>query len=67
MKYPVDIEIMQLSGNNAGFKARMTVLFPSIKAKAFISFVFASETFSRWPVSIASLGCEVEVVYGLIE
>lgn len=43
------------------------ILFPSVEAKAFISFVFATETFSRWPASINMLACEVDVAYGPIE
>lgn len=68
IKYPVEIEIPQPPQDSpTGFKAKATVLFPSVKAKAFISFVFNPETFCSWPMSIASLGCEVKVAYGAIE
>jgi kinetochore protein Spc7/SPC105 len=68
IKYPVDIKVVpSLQGGPPAFKATAMVLFPFVKAKAFISFVFAAETFCYWPMSISSLGYEVEVIYGTIE
>ncbi|KAG6888765.1 hypothetical protein C0992_007556 [Termitomyces sp. T32_za158] len=68
IKFPVDIEIMQSSQTELpGFKAKVMVVFPSVKAKAFISFVFIGNAFSYWPVTINSLQIEVEVAYGQVE
>ncbi|KAG6919603.1 hypothetical protein DXG01_004267 [Tephrocybe rancida] len=64
IKFPVEIEIVKSS---PAFKAKVMVVFPSMKAKAFISFVFAGNAFSYWPVAISSLQSEVEVVYGGID
>lgn len=64
IKYPIEIEVSQPS---QVFKAKTMVMFPSIMGKAFISFIFSLETFSRWPMSIRSLDCEVEVAYGPID
>lgn len=55
------------NGPLSGFKARATVMFPSVHAKAHIGFIFSPETFTRWPLSIDGLDCEVEVAYGPIE
>ncbi|KAG6868547.1 hypothetical protein C0993_001243 [Termitomyces sp. T159_Od127] len=68
IKFPVDIEIMQSSQTELpGFKAKVMIVFPSVKAKAFISFVFIGKVFSYWPVTINSLQVEVEVAYGQVE
>ncbi|KAJ7814856.1 hypothetical protein B0H13DRAFT_1924518, partial [Mycena leptocephala] len=63
-KYPVDIEIMP---PGQGFRAKTVVLFPAVKAKAHIYFIFSSDAFSRWPVSIGFLRHEVEVLFGTID
>ncbi|KAK7029013.1 hypothetical protein VNI00_014723 [Paramarasmius palmivorus] len=63
VKYPVEIEVPQSSGRLA-FKANAAVLFPAVKGKAVVSFVFDAETYSRWPASIGSLRTEVRVAYG---
>ncbi|KAF9015040.1 Spc7 kinetochore protein-domain-containing protein [Cyathus striatus] len=65
VKYPV--EIMPISPSRAGFRAKAMVMFSNVKGKAFISFIFAFDTLSRWPFSINSLGCEVDVAYGPID
>ncbi|KAG6891055.1 hypothetical protein C0995_014144 [Termitomyces sp. Mi166 len=68
IKFPVDIEIIQSSQTESpGFKAKVMVVFPSVKAKAFISFVFVGKAFSYWPVAINSLQIEVEVAYGQVD
>jgi kinetochore protein Spc7/SPC105 len=56
-----------LSSGTLGFKAKAAVLFPDTKGKAVVSFVFDDETYSRWPLTIDSLKCEVEIAYGSIE
>lgn len=66
VKYPVDIEIAP-SVDPPIFKATATVMFPSAKAKAFVSFIFEADTFYSWPMKINSLRSEVKIVYGSIE
>jgi hypothetical protein len=68
IKYPLSIETTPLAQDSTpAFKATATVVFPNIKAKAYISFIFDLETFSSWPMSIASTKCEAKVAYGPIE
>ncbi|GLB36475.1 putative spc7 kinetochore protein [Lyophyllum shimeji] len=68
LKYPVEIEIAQSARDEPpSFKAKVMVLFPSVKGKALISFVFGTKTFCYWPVTIRLLRCEVEAVYGNID
>lgn len=67
-KYPLFIDILQSKqDNNTGFKATASVIFPSLQAKALLSFILDMKTISSWPRSIGSTKCEVEVAYGLIE
>jgi len=51
----------------ASFKAKAFLLFPESKAKAVVAFVFDQDTFSRWPLTISAVKCEVEIMYGSIE
>jgi hypothetical protein len=68
IKYPLSIEITQpAQTGTAGFKAIATIMLPNIEAKAFVSFILDTATFSSWPMSIGATKCEVEVVYGPIE
>ncbi|RDB29117.1 hypothetical protein Hypma_015188 [Hypsizygus marmoreus] len=68
IKYPLEIEVSKGSnGEFPYFKAKVMVLFPPMKAKAFVSFVFSTKTFCYWPMAISSLGCEVEVAYGNVD
>ncbi|KAJ3825277.1 Spc7 kinetochore protein-domain-containing protein [Lentinula raphanica] len=68
MKYPVEIETREIPGRPfSEFSARAMVLFPTKKAKAYVSFVFDTDSFSRWPASIRSLRWEVEVCYGKLD
>lgn len=68
IKFPVKIESpLDGADETSGFKAVANVLFTKHRAKALIKFVFDSETFSSWPMSLASVGCEVEVVYGTLK
>jgi len=39
-------------------------MIPSKKAKFFATFNFTPDIFSRWPLSIGLLTCDVEVAYG---
>ncbi|KAJ7124771.1 Spc7 kinetochore protein-domain-containing protein [Mycena crocata] len=64
IKYPVRIEILP---PGQGFRARTVVLFPGVQAKAHVYFVFSTETYSRWPISIGFLRHDVDVIYGQIE
>jgi kinetochore protein Spc7/SPC105 len=67
VKYPVEIEISGSLYEESCFRAKVTVLFPAVKAKAFISFVFSTETFCHWPMNINLLQCHVDVVYGPVQ
>ena len=69
IKYPVEVAITPATRETASpsFKAKAMVMFPSVMAKAYITFVFSFDTFSRWPLTIDSLDCEVEVAYGSVE
>ncbi|KAG7095643.1 hypothetical protein E1B28_006366 [Marasmius oreades] len=64
VKYPVEIEAIQ---EHLGFKAHAEVLFPAVKGKAILSFVFSSETYAHWPATIRTLECEVKVAYGNLD
>ncbi|KAJ3815669.1 Spc7 kinetochore protein-domain-containing protein [Lentinula aff. lateritia] len=66
IKYPVTIEPRETK-RFSEFSARAMVLFPAKKAKAYISFVFDLDTFSRWPASTGSLRWEVRKGYGKID
>ncbi|KAJ3780603.1 Spc7 kinetochore protein-domain-containing protein [Lentinula aff. detonsa] len=68
MKYPVEIESRETPEKPfSEFSAQAMVLFPTKKAKAYISFVFDLDTFSRWPSSINSLRWEVRTGYGQLD
>ncbi|KAG6329815.1 hypothetical protein ID866_9275, partial [Astraeus odoratus] len=62
IKYPVSIK-----ENPDGFSANVTVLFPKVKAKAIVSFIFDAANFSSWPARIRSTQCDVQVAYGSVE
>ncbi|KIK98328.1 hypothetical protein PAXRUDRAFT_823971 [Paxillus rubicundulus Ve08.2h10] len=62
IKYPVSIE-----EKPSGFSATAIILFPSVKAKALISFIFDTPNFSSWPMLIHSTRCEIKVAYGPID
>ncbi|KAF9452580.1 hypothetical protein P691DRAFT_772204 [Macrolepiota fuliginosa MF-IS2] len=63
VKYPVEIIPVDSSGFPS-FRAKTKVMIPTKKAKVFITFNFTPEVFPRWPLSINSLTCDVEVSYG---
>jgi len=64
VRYPLEIEILH---EHNTFKATVMLLFPKVKAKAFVAFVFDARTFSYWPMSLDSLRCDVQVAYGNVE
>lgn len=67
MKYPLSVETRsKIEGQLPDLHAKATVMFPSVKGKAYISFIFDSQTYSRWPMSFESLKADVEVAYGRI-
>ncbi|KAI6022289.1 Spc7 kinetochore protein-domain-containing protein [Pisolithus microcarpus] len=53
--------------NPSGFSADVTILYPSVKAKAIISFIFDVANFSTWPLNIQSTKHDARVVYGPIQ
>ncbi|KAG2756515.1 hypothetical protein P692DRAFT_20852947 [Suillus brevipes Sb2] len=65
IKYP--IAVTHGGDDDSGFTATVTVMFPSKKAKAFISFIFDTRTLSSWPISIQSMQCDVKVAYGPVQ
>ncbi|KAJ7356898.1 Spc7 kinetochore protein-domain-containing protein [Mycena albidolilacea] len=64
IKYPVEIEVLP---SGQGFRAKAIVMFPAVKAKAYIYFTFSPETYSRWPISIGFLRHDIQVIYGAID
>ncbi|KAF8641136.1 hypothetical protein AX17_000778 [Amanita inopinata Kibby_2008] len=69
IKYPVEIEIVRPT-NGEGLptcKAHTTIMYPAVKAKAILSFVFSTATFCFWPLTLDSLDCDVQVAYGPID
>ncbi|KAL4069071.1 Spc7 kinetochore protein-domain-containing protein [Scleroderma citrinum] len=62
IKYPVAIK-----ETPSGFTANVTVLFPIVKSKAIVSFIFDTTLFSSWPVLIQSIQCDVKIAYGSLE
>ncbi|KIJ68713.1 hypothetical protein HYDPIDRAFT_24966 [Hydnomerulius pinastri MD-312] len=62
IKYPVSIQ-----EHPSGFSATAMILFPSVKAKALLSFIFDTPNFSSWPVLIHSTRCDIKVSYGPID
>ncbi len=67
IKYPLTVEILPTNDDAPSLKATGTVLFPTRKAKAYISFIFDPPTYSCWPMSIHSLQSDVQVAYGRME
>ncbi|KAF4607023.1 hypothetical protein EYR38_001080 [Pleurotus pulmonarius] len=66
IKYPVTVEI-PTSTDSAEFTAKAQLLYPSLKAKAFVSFVFTPEIYTSWPKAIKQLPCNVTVAYGAVQ
>ncbi|KAI6022360.1 hypothetical protein PISMIDRAFT_16255 [Pisolithus microcarpus 441] len=53
--------------NPSDFSADVTILYPSVKAKAIISFIFDVANFSTWPHNIQLTKHDARVVYGPIQ
>ncbi|EIW86479.1 hypothetical protein CONPUDRAFT_45562 [Coniophora puteana RWD-64-598 SS2] len=70
IKYPVTIDAPPSgapSETSPVFTATATLMFPSVRGKATVSFIFNTRTVQSWPMSIASLGCDVKVCYGAMD
>jgi hypothetical protein len=67
VRYPLDVEVAPVESAPPSLRATATVVLPNVKSKAFISYIFDWETYSRWPLSIASLKCDVKLAYGPVE
>lgn len=67
IKYPLALTLLPVKNAAPSLKVTATVLFLAVRAKAYISFVFDAETYTRWPLTIAALKTDVEVAYGGIE
>ncbi|KAF7306544.1 Spc7 domain-containing protein [Mycena indigotica] len=64
IKYPVTIELL---ANGGGFRAKAAVMFPVVRGKAYISFVFSHDVHGRWPLSIEFLTHEVKTQFGALD
>ncbi|THU91653.1 hypothetical protein K435DRAFT_727026 [Dendrothele bispora CBS 962.96] len=65
LRYPIEFEFSQSSTKPfSEFRTNVPILFPSVKSKVVVSFVFNRDAFSRWPMSIKSLRYEVIVAFG---
>ncbi|KAF9535483.1 Spc7 kinetochore protein-domain-containing protein [Crepidotus variabilis] len=69
VKYPVDIILPSSSKEITmpSFKAKTTVMFPSVQGKAFVSFKFSFDTITQWPLTLEALDCDVDVSYGSLD
>lgn len=67
IKYPLTCQLVPVDNSMPLFKATASVLFPSRKAKADISFIWDYKTYLEWPMSIGSLKSDVHIAYGGIE
>ncbi|KAI0758387.1 Spc7 kinetochore protein-domain-containing protein [Irpex lacteus] len=64
VQYPLELQLLPGDNGLPTFQVSAKVLFPSTKSKANIMFIFDSDTYSRWPLSIGLLKCDVKVAYG---
>lgn len=67
IKYPLTVETVPVESGPPSLRVSAIVLFPSLKSKAFITFILDWDALSHWPLSISSLKCDVKVAYGGIE
>ncbi|KAI8995444.1 Spc7 kinetochore protein-domain-containing protein [Trametes punicea] len=67
IKYPLTIEALMDNANQPYLRATATVMFPSLKGKAFISFLMDRVTYSQWPLSAAALKSDVQIAYGSLK
>ncbi|KAI5993840.1 hypothetical protein EDC04DRAFT_2872627 [Pisolithus marmoratus] len=51
----------------SGFSANIMILYPSVKAKAIVSFIFDIAKFSTWLLNTQSMKHDIRVVYGPIQ
>ncbi|KAI0374510.1 hypothetical protein BV20DRAFT_1033319 [Pilatotrama ljubarskyi] len=67
IKYPLSVEALEDDKGQPVLHATATVMFPQVLGKAFISFLFDRDTYSRWPLSVRGLKPDVQVAYGAIQ
>lgn len=67
VKYPVELNVIHEGNQSTGFMATAIVLFKSVRAKAFVSFIFANDVFAKWPYSIKDVQVKVDVAYGKVD
>ena len=67
IKYPLAVEAVIDDHEQEYLKATATVVIPSARGKAYISFLLDRDTYSRWPLSVRGLKSHVEVAYGAIK
>ena len=67
IKYPVSLEVIPAPDGPPLLVTRATVLFPTVRSKARISFILDAPTYTTWPMSIGSLRTEAAVAYGKAE
>ncbi|KAH9891025.1 Spc7 kinetochore protein-domain-containing protein [Cubamyces lactineus] len=67
IKYPLTVEALLDDKGQPFLRATATVMFPSLKSKALISFFLDKATYSRWPLSVRGLKADVRVAYGIIK
>ena len=67
IKYPLAVEGIFDEAGEEYLKATATVMFPSAKGKAYISFLLDKDTYTRWPLAVRGLKSHVEVAYGAIQ
>ena len=48
-------------------KVTATAVLPSIKGKAFVSFILDRNTYTHWPLSMQGLKVDVKVAYGDVQ
>ncbi|KZT23850.1 hypothetical protein NEOLEDRAFT_1179833 [Neolentinus lepideus HHB14362 ss-1] len=68
IKFPTSVSIKASEGGKPPqVNVVATILYPGKRAKVLVKFMLDVDAFASWPKSIASLRCDVEVVYGSIE
>ncbi|KAI0706070.1 Spc7 kinetochore protein-domain-containing protein [Cytidiella melzeri] len=64
VQYPLELKLHPNENSLPTFEVSAKVLFPSVKSKANIKFIFDPDTYTRWPLSIGLLQCDATVAYG---
>ncbi|KAI0823087.1 Spc7 kinetochore protein-domain-containing protein [Trametes gibbosa] len=67
IKYPLAVESLVDEDGQSFLRATATAMFPRVAGKAFISFLWDRNTYSRWPLSVQGLKTDVKRAYGAIE